>query len=75
MTSKISDAGGAIAEKSSRPIINLLTPKDAAAFLKLSLAWLAKARMRGDGPPYIKLGKSVRYSKVALLDWLKSHQG
>ena len=52
----------------------LLTPKDAAAFLKLSLSWLAKARRRGDGPPYLKLGKSVRYSESALLAWLKSRQ-
>jgi predicted DNA-binding transcriptional regulator AlpA len=52
----------------------LLTPKDAAAFLRLSLSWLAKARQRGDGPPYIKLGKSVRYSESALLAWVKSRQ-
>ncbi len=52
----------------------LLKPKDAAAFLKLSLSWLAKARMRGEGPPYIKFSKSIRYSEVALLEWLKSHQ-
>jgi predicted DNA-binding transcriptional regulator AlpA len=53
---------------------DLLKPKDAAAFLKLSLSWLAKARMSGDGPPYIKFGKSIRYSKAALLAWLRSHQ-
>jgi predicted DNA-binding transcriptional regulator AlpA len=52
----------------------LLKPKDAAAFLKLSLSWLAKARMRGEGPPYIKFGKSIRYSEAALLRWLRSHQ-
>ena len=52
----------------------LLKPKDAAKFLKLSLSWLAKARMRGEGPPYIKFSKSIRYSEVALLEWLKSHQ-
>ena len=52
----------------------LLKSKDAAAFLKLSLSWLAKARKRGDGPPYIKLGKSIRYSEAALLQWLKSRQ-
>jgi predicted DNA-binding transcriptional regulator AlpA len=52
----------------------LLVPKEAAAFLKLSLSWLAKARQHGEGPPYIKLGKSVRYSRSALLDWLKSNQ-
>ena len=52
----------------------LLTPQDAAAFLKLSLSWLAKARMRDDGPPYIKIGRSIRYSQAALLQWLRSQQ-
>jgi predicted DNA-binding transcriptional regulator AlpA len=52
----------------------LLTAKDAATVLKLSLSWLAKARMRDDGPPYIKIGKSIRYSEAALLEWLKSRQ-
>jgi hypothetical protein len=52
----------------------LLTPKDASKFLKVSLSWLAKARMRGDGPPYIKFGKSIRYCESALLAWLKSRQ-
>ena len=32
----------------------LLTPKEAADFLRVSESWLAKARMRGDGPPYVK---------------------
>ena len=36
----------------------LLTTRDAAAFLRLSQSWLAKARMRGDGPPYVKIGRS-----------------
>ena len=52
----------------------LLKPKDTAAFLKCSVSWLAKARMRGDGPPYIKFGRPIRYSKAALLAWLRSHQ-
>ena len=65
---------GAIAQKPSAPTIVLLTPKEAAKLLKVSLSWLAKARMRGDGPPYIKFGKSIRYPEAALLEWLKSHQ-
>jgi predicted DNA-binding transcriptional regulator AlpA len=52
----------------------LLEPGEAAAFLKVSLSWLAKARQRGEGPPYCKFGRSVRYSKSALLVWLKSRQ-
>ena len=51
-----------------------LTPKDAATLLQLSLSWLAKARMRGDGPPFIKVGKSIRYAKEALLQWMKARQ-
>jgi Helix-turn-helix domain len=52
----------------------LFTPEEAAKVLKLSLSWLAKARMHGDGPPYMKVGRSIRYSEVALLQWMKSQQ-
>jgi predicted DNA-binding transcriptional regulator AlpA len=52
----------------------LLTPKEAAALLKVSISWLAKARMRGDGPPFIKIGRCIRYSQAALQQWIKSHQ-
>jgi predicted DNA-binding transcriptional regulator AlpA len=50
----------------------LLTEREAADFLRLSQSWLAKARMRGDGPPYMKLGRAVRYGKLALLGWTRS---
>jgi predicted DNA-binding transcriptional regulator AlpA len=50
----------------------LLTPKEAANFLRVSQSWLAKARMRGDGPSYVKIGRSVRYAEAALLAWTKS---
>ena len=53
---------------------HLLTPKQAAQFLRLSLSWLAKARMRGDGPPYVKLGRAIRYREGAVLQWLRSRQ-
>jgi predicted DNA-binding transcriptional regulator AlpA len=52
----------------------LLTPKEAANFLRLSLSWLAKGRMRGDGPPYVKLGRAIRYRESALLLWMRAHQ-
>lgn len=52
----------------------LLTPKEAAHFLRVSLSWLAKTRMRGDGPPYIKIGRSIRYGEAALVQWMKSQQ-
>ena len=51
-----------------------LTAKEAATRMKVSLSWLAKARMRGDGPPYIQIGRSIRYAEAALLQWMKSRQ-
>jgi hypothetical protein len=38
----------------------LLTPSETATSLGVSLSWLAKARLRGDGPAYIKIGRTVR---------------
>jgi excisionase family DNA binding protein len=52
----------------------LLTPKEAALLLKASLSFLAKARMSGDGPPFTKIGRSVRYSETDLLQWMKSRR-
>ena len=52
----------------------LLTAKEAAARLKVSVSWLAKARMRGDGPPYIPVGRAIRYTEAALIQWMKSRQ-
>jgi len=52
--------------------VALLTPMEAARLLKVSTSFLAKARMRGDGPPFIKVGRSVRYSEAALIQWMKS---
>jgi excisionase family DNA binding protein len=60
--------------KSGTPVVVLLTPKEAAERLKVSLSWLAKARMRGDGPAYIKVGRAIRYSEAALQQWLKGNQ-
>lgn len=56
----------------SAPSVALLTPKEAARLLKVSTSFLAKARMRGDGPPFIKVGRAVRYSEAALIQWMKS---
>jgi predicted DNA-binding transcriptional regulator AlpA len=62
------------AAKSSIAIPTLMTPNDAAKVLQVSLSWLAKARMRGDGPPYIPVGRSIRYGEAALIQWMKSRQ-
>ena len=74
MTSQSSLTGGAAAQKPAASAFVLLTPKEAATRLKVSLSWLAKARMRGDGPPYIRIGRSIRYTETGLIQWMKSRQ-
>jgi excisionase family DNA binding protein len=54
--------------------VALLTPVEAAKFLNISKSWLDKARMRGEGPAYIRIGRSVRYAKGTLIEWMKSRQ-
>jgi excisionase family DNA binding protein len=74
MTTNSAFAKVATADRSVAPAIVLLTPKEAATRLKVSLSWLAKARMRGDGSPYIKIGRSIRYREDALIQWMKGRQ-
>src|SRR3990172_3764291 len=50
----------------------LLTPSETAKSLGVSLSWLAKARLRGDGPRYIKIGRVVRYPVSSVRDYLKA---
>jgi hypothetical protein len=67
----MSDGRAAKADTGSE---RLLTPKEESQFLRVSLSWLAKARMRGDGPPYIKYRRSIRYTEAGLLQWIRSRQ-
>lgn len=48
----------------------LLTTREASKILKMSSAWLEKMRWARSGPPYIKLGRNVRYSQAALEKYL-----
>jgi predicted DNA-binding transcriptional regulator AlpA len=58
-------------DPASSTLDRLLTPLETATALGLSLSWLAKSRLRGDGPLFIKIGRSVRYRESAIRDYLK----
>jgi predicted DNA-binding transcriptional regulator AlpA len=73
MTSTLSTTSHT-AERAPITVAALLTPREAALILNVSESWLAKARMRGDGPAYVKVGRAVRYNQGALLQWMKSQQ-
>jgi len=74
MLSKSSSLSGPAAP--NRPLNPpiLLSPKQAARLLNLSVSWLAKRRLAGDGPPYVKLGGAVRYTEGSLQQWTKAQQ-
>jgi len=53
---------------------NWLTRKEAAAYLRLGESTLAKLFVSGDGPPAIKVGRSVRYASGDLDAWMCSRR-
>jgi predicted DNA-binding transcriptional regulator AlpA len=59
-------------EPTLTPFERLLTADETATALGVSLSWLAKARLRGDGPLFIKIGRTVRYSASAIRDYLRA---
>jgi predicted DNA-binding transcriptional regulator AlpA len=47
-----------------------LREAEAAEMTGLAPSTLAKLRSRGGGPPFIKVGRAVRYPQDRLLRWL-----
>jgi hypothetical protein len=51
------------------PDEELLTTEQAMAIMKVSMSWLERGRRSGDGPPFLRRGRSVRYLRSDLLAW------
>lgn len=50
---------------------DILTTKEAAAYVRLGKPTLERFRVSGDGPQYCKLGGAVRYRRIDLDAWLE----
>jgi predicted DNA-binding transcriptional regulator AlpA len=48
----------------------LLSPDDLSDLLGLPTATLANWRSAGKGPPYLRLGRHVRYVQLEVDEWL-----
>ena len=50
-----------------------LTEKDAARYIGMSRSWLAQSRMNdtAGAPPFLKIGRAVRYLRDDLDTWLE----
>jgi predicted DNA-binding transcriptional regulator AlpA len=52
----------------------LLHPAQVAKLLSVSPSWLAKSRLTGTGPRFIKIGRAVRYAMSAVREFILSRQ-
>src|ERR1051325_10295913 len=59
-----------LAEKAAGNPDDLLCTKQLARWLGCSVEWLEIGRSRGYGPPFIRLGRPVRYRRGDVLQWL-----
>lgn len=53
---------------------HVFTTEEAAQYLRLSRQTLELLRLQGGGPRYAKLGRSVRYRRTALDEWLAANE-
>jgi len=51
-----------------------LKEKDAAQFLGFSPCYLRQARMRNEGPAFIRVGRAIRYLPNDLRMFLEAHR-
>jgi predicted DNA-binding transcriptional regulator AlpA len=52
------------------PIDPLLTEEEVSRLLSLSMRTLQVWRVRGGGPPFVRCGRSIRYRKCSVVDWI-----
>ena len=51
-----------------------MRPREAADYLQLPVASLAKMRMRGDGPSFYKVSRLIIYEKDDIDVWLEARK-
>ncbi|MGV9672467.1 MULTISPECIES: helix-turn-helix transcriptional regulator [unclassified Gordonia (in: high G+C Gram-positive bacteria)] len=52
--------------------MDLLNTKQAAEYVGLAFQTMSNMRWRGDGPAYVKMGRTVRYRRADLDAWVAS---
>jgi predicted DNA-binding transcriptional regulator AlpA len=54
------------------PTAQTISEVDAARYIGMSVSWLRQSRANGnsDAPPFLKIGRSVRYLVSDLDEWL-----
>ena len=66
-----SPGGGPAASRNPEPTMTtLLTEQETSALLRISVKGLQSWRYRGGGPKFLKLGRTVRYRRGDLQDFV-----
>lgn len=52
----------------------LLMPEDAAAELGIAIQTLAKWRHQHKGPPFVRIGRNIRYRPAAIVAWIEAQE-
>jgi len=47
---------------------------ETAEWLGMSVRWLRESRVRGDGPPFLKFSRRVRYAPSDVSAWALEHR-
>ena len=50
------------------------TPDETAAFLRVGRSTLAKMRLAGSGPTYLKVGRMVTYRREDVVAWIEGRR-
>ena len=62
-------------KRTAEKLMSLLTVDEAAAFLRVNRKTLYEAVRLGRVPGVVQLGRSIRISRDALLQWLRDNGG
>jgi excisionase family DNA binding protein len=57
----------------AEPLAQLMTPRQLSDYLGVPAGTLANWRYQGHGPPYVKVGRHVRYRSDDVDLWLRSN--
>jgi predicted DNA-binding transcriptional regulator AlpA len=58
----------------SYPRPDLIKDSELSAEWQISTKTLANKRSRGEGPPFVRIGRTIRYSRSACAEWLAAQQ-
>jgi excisionase family DNA binding protein len=53
----------------------LLTEAQVARLLAVSLSTMKRLRASGDGPPFLRIGRAIRYRREDVDAWLRQQKG